>query len=163
MPKVPVGRPPHIANCLAAAEGRVVAIVNDVPEDATVMRQAGETIDNYMKRLLQGQATRAAQGTAAGLAGNYIIIDHGAGEYSLYAHLQTGSVRVKLGDKVRSGQPIGKLGSSGNSTAPHLHFQVCDRAAPLDCAGIPIVFSGIELPFGDYPRPLQSGDIVLAP
>ena len=47
------------------------------------------------------------------------------------------------------------------STEPHLHFQVCDRAEPLTCAGVPINFTNIELPYADYPRPLQSGDIVI--
>ena len=66
------------------------------------------------------------------------------------------------GDSVSSGQALGRLGSSGNSTEPHLHFQVCDRPEPLACAGIPVSFEGISLPYADYPRPLQSGDIVVA-
>jgi len=55
----------------------------------------------------------------------------------IYAHLKAGSVAVKVGDVVEAGQVLGKLGSSGNSTEPHLHFQVCDRPEPLQCAGIP--------------------------
>jgi murein DD-endopeptidase MepM/ murein hydrolase activator NlpD len=119
----------------------------------------GENMDEYMKRLQQGQAKRATQGTT-GLGGNYVVIDHGASEFSLYAHMQPGSVRVKPGDEVKAGQSIGRLGSSNNSTAPHLHFQVCDGPDPLDCAGIPIAFKDVELPLDSYPRPTQSGDIV---
>jgi peptidase M23-like protein len=150
------------AEVLAAADGRVVTAVGDAPEDLTILRRAGEDMDGYMKRLMQSQATLAAQGTTA-LAGNYVVIDHGDGEYSLYAHMQPGSLRVKSGDEVKAGEPVGRLGSSGNSTAPHLHFQLCDGPDPLDCAGIPIAFKGIDLPLGDFPRPVQSGDIVVAP
>jgi murein DD-endopeptidase MepM/ murein hydrolase activator NlpD len=147
------------AQVVAAADGRVIVAVDDVPEDSAAMRHAGESMDAYMKRLMQDQAVRMQRGSAA-LIGNHVVIDHGDGEYSLYAHMQPGSVHVKLGDEVKAGQPIGKLGSSGNSTAPHLHFQVCDGPNPLDCAGIPIAFKDIELPLGDFPRPVQSGDIV---
>jgi murein DD-endopeptidase MepM/ murein hydrolase activator NlpD len=97
-----------------------------------------------------------------GIAGDQIIIDHGNGEYSLYAHLKPGSLKVKPGDVVKAGQPIAQMGSSGNSTEPHLHFQVCDRPDPLNCAGIPINFQGYSLPYADYPRPIQSGDIVVS-
>jgi len=88
------------------------------------------------------------------------VIRHGEGEFSLYAHLKTGSVRVRAGDAVRQGQPIARLGHSGNSTEPHLHFQVCDGPDPLRCAGLPVRFDAIALPFADRPRAPQSGDFV---
>ena len=100
------------------------------------------------------------QGSAA-LAGDHVIIDHGNAEYSLYAHLQPGSVRAKAGDLIKAGQPIAKLGSSGNSTEPHLHFQVYDAPDPLNCSGIPVNLQGVELPYADYPRPTQCGDVVM--
>ena len=90
------------------------------------------------------------------------MIDHGNGEYSLYAHMQPGSVHVQVGDRIAAGAELGKLGSSGNSTEPHLHFQVCDAPTPMACAGIPLQFQNVTLPFADYPRPLQSGDVVVA-
>ena len=56
--------------------------------------------------------------------GNYVIIQHSDGNYTLYAHLDAGSITVAAGDSVEQGQVIGKMGSSGNSTGTHLHFEV---------------------------------------
>lgn len=56
--------------------------------------------------------------------GNFVIIDHGKGISSCYAHMQDGSMKVAVGDKVQQGQPIGKVGDTGYSTAPHLHFEI---------------------------------------
>jgi murein DD-endopeptidase MepM/ murein hydrolase activator NlpD len=144
----------------AMRDGRVVRAHDGEPEDARAMQQPGESAEQYMARLRADQGARLAKGTDA-IAGNYVMIDHGDGELSLYAHLQPG-VLVTVGETVSAGQPIGKLGSSGNSTEPHLHFQLCDRPDPLACAGIPIRFEGIDVMWADKPRPLQSGDIVTA-
>ena len=56
--------------------------------------------------------------------GNYIIIDHGNGYQTVYGHLKNGSLAVKAGDRVRQGQKIGIMGSTGRSTGPHLHFEI---------------------------------------
>lgn len=56
--------------------------------------------------------------------GEYIVINHYDGTMTGYAHMQAGSRTVKVGDKVKQGQVIGKVGSTGNSTGPHLHFEV---------------------------------------
>ena len=58
------------------------------------------------------------------LYGNYVIIQHTDGNYTLYGHLYQNSITVVAGDSVRQGQVIGKMGSSGQSTGPHLHFEV---------------------------------------
>ena len=125
------------------------------------MRQPTETQEAYFRRLQTDQQHRLQAGIGA-IAGNYVMMDHGNEEYSLYAHLKPGSVLVRVGQSVGAGEPIGRLGSSGNSTEPHLHFQLCDRPTPLQCAGIPIAFKQIEIPWADLPRPLQSGDVVIA-
>lgn len=143
------------APVLAAADGVVVAASDGQAEDLSAMQKPGESNDDYMQRLRRDQAARLALG-ARGVVGNYVVIDHGDGEYSIYAHLQPGSVAVTVGQKVTAGQPIGKIGSSGNSTEPHLHFQVCDTPEPMLCAGIPVQFVGV-----DNPVP-QTGDFVTA-
>ena len=61
------------------------------------------------------------------------------GLYMLYAHLQPGSLKVKQGDKIKRGDPIGLVGNSGNSSAPHLHFHVMDGPSPLTSEGVPYV------------------------
>ncbi|HEY3784320.1 MAG TPA: M23 family metallopeptidase [Steroidobacteraceae bacterium] len=145
----------------AAAAGRVIVAHDGEQEDPKAMRQPAETQEMYVKRLQAEQETRLKTGLG-GIAGNYLMLDHGNGEYSLYAHLKPSSVLVRVGQSVRESEPLGRLGSSGNSTEPHLHFQLCDRPAPLQCAGIPIAFKQIEIPWADLPRPLQSGDVLIA-
>ena len=149
------------ADVLAAAGGRVTEAENGQPEDPTAMQQPDESQEAYFARLQKDQGNRLAKGMTS-ITGNYVMIDHRQSEYSLYAHLKPGSVRVKIGDQVKAGDVIGKLGSSGNSTEPHLHFHVCDNANPLLCAGIPVNFSNVTIQWADLPRPLQSGDIVIA-
>jgi murein DD-endopeptidase MepM/ murein hydrolase activator NlpD len=149
------------ADVLAAADGRVIRTENDQPEDASAMQRPNETQEAYFARLQKEQGERLARGLTA-ITGNYVMIDHGKNEYSLYAHLQPGSVRVHVGDQVKVGDVIGKLGSSGNSTEPHLHFHVCDKPDALMCAGIPVNFSNVTIQWADLPRPIQSGDVVIA-
>ena len=59
-----------------------------------------------------------------GSYGNYIIIAHYNGLYTLYAHGQAGSIAVSKGQRVSKGQQIMRVGNTGNSTGPHLHFEV---------------------------------------
>ncbi len=74
-------------------------------------------------------------------AGNHIVLDLGDGNFALYAHLLTGSVAVHPGDHVKTGDVIARLGSSGNSDAPHLHFHVMDGPSPLASSGLPYEFT----------------------
>ena len=64
----------------------------------------------------------ATSGTAS--LGNYVIIDHGNGWRTRYMHMTKGSVTVKAGDKVKAGQVLGYMGTTGNSTGRHLHFDI---------------------------------------
>ena len=146
---------------LAACDGTVIEAANDQPEDPTAMQRPDESQEAYFARLQKEQAGRLAKGITA-VTGNYVMIDHGKSEYSFYAHLQPGSVRVHKGDRVKAGDVIGKLGSSGNSTEPHLHFHVCDSNDPLMSAGIPVNFSNVTIQWADVPRPIQSGDVIIA-
>jgi hypothetical protein len=73
--------------------------------------------------------------------GNWVMVDLGDGNCAFYAHLQQHSLAVHVGDRVRKGQRIGLLGNTGNSTAPHLHFQISSNASPLDSNGLPYRFA----------------------
>src|SRR5690606_29958176 len=87
------------AELLAVADGEVVEIKDRIPENRPT---AGV------------MATRITVDT---IAGNYVLLD--IGEVSvLYAHMQPGSIEVEVGDKVRRGEVLGRLGNSGNSDAP---------------------------------------------
>ncbi|HEY8461703.1 MAG TPA: M23 family metallopeptidase [Blastocatellia bacterium] len=80
------------------------------------------------------------------VSGNFICLDLGGGRYAFYEHLKRGSVRVKAGDRVRSGQVIGLLGNSGGSSSgPHLHFHVGDAQSELAGEGVPYVFRSFEV------------------
>lgn len=76
------------------------------------------------------------------LAGNYVLIEHGDGEYSFLAHLRKGSVCVSPGERVERGQEVGRCGHSGNSSEPHLHFHLQDHRLPYLGAGLPVQFAG---------------------
>lgn len=124
------GQPVH-----AALDGLVVEAVDGVPERQWLqpVRESWVAVRNTVAFARRGpDATR--------LAGNHVIVG-AAGGYALYAHLATGSLAVTSGQRVRAGELLGRVGHSGNSTAPHLHFQLMDSADPLRARGIPCAFA----------------------
>lgn len=89
------------------------------------------------------------------ILGNHLVLDLGNGTYAAYAHLQRGSLTVREGDRVRAGQPIARCGNSGNSSEPHLHFQLMDGPDPDAARGVPFTWRGIGVP--------RNGEIFEAP
>src|SRR5688572_561549 len=71
--------------------------------------------------------------------GNFIIVDIGDGLFAHYYHLQPGTLRVKPGDRLASGQSLARIGTSGDSNVPHLHFEVTTSPKPLFGEGVPYV------------------------
>lgn len=127
---------------LAPAEGEVVEVKNKYPDS----------------ELLGGGQ---ADCSASDIRGNYILIRHADQEYGLLAHLQPGSVRVRVGDRVSRGQSIASCGNSGNTSEPHLHFHVQNGMSFYLSVGLPIEFTGItNMPAPHYssfdPRPVPS-------
>ncbi|WP_422062319.1 M23 family metallopeptidase [Sphingopyxis sp.] len=107
------------ADVIAVADGMVSAMVTDIPDNDGNNPQSGRSV------------------TLDNITGNSLILDLGDGRYALYAHLQPGSFKVSIGDKVKTGQVLATLGNSGNSDAPHLHFQIMDANSPLGAEGTP--------------------------
>jgi hypothetical protein len=109
--------PSYGAEVLAVASGRVVGLKDGIIENKPM--------------------SRAVPITTETIAGNFVSLDLGNGRYAQYGHLQPGSLRVKVGDRVKPGQVLGLLGNSGNSDAPHLHFQITDGPSFLKSEGMP--------------------------
>jgi murein DD-endopeptidase MepM/ murein hydrolase activator NlpD len=107
---------------LAVADGVVAEVVDGLPDQQPVGTISKLPIEDF--------------------AGNRIIEDIGGGRYVGYFHLKPGSIpaRVRKGSVLRPGDPIGRLGNSGNSGSPHLHFALLDRPSSWDATGLPFVF-----------------------
>jgi murein DD-endopeptidase MepM/ murein hydrolase activator NlpD len=88
---------------------------------------------------------RAVPITLDTLGGNHVILSLGASKFALYAHLQPGSIRVKVGQRVRRGQVLALLGNSGNSVGPHLHFHISNENSPRQSEGLPFVLDSFTL------------------
>lgn len=97
--------------------------------------------------------------------GNRVILDLGDGVYAAFAHLKRGSVRVRRGQHVKSGDVLARCGNSGNTSEPHLHFQLMDHPRPELSAGLPFTFDAYEVggrpgsgvPAGNRPFTVPTG------
>lgn len=107
------------AEVLAVGGGRVVGLKDGIPDNAGINRE------------------RAVPMTVDTIPGNSLILDLGHGVYAAYDHLQPRSFRVRLGQRVKPGEVLARLGNSGNAMAPHLHFQLMDRPAHITAEGVP--------------------------
>jgi hypothetical protein len=74
------------------------------------------------------------------VGGNHVAVRVRPGVYAFYGHFQPHSIAVEKGERVEVGQRLGRLGSSGNSTQPHLHFQLSSGPDPLTSDSLPFVF-----------------------
>lgn len=121
--------------------------------DATVVRASDGRRDHLSRNSLPALAylmlieggVRDMLGARA-IIGNHVILDLGEGTYAVYAHVQRGSLQVRAGDTVRAGQPIARVGNSGNTTEPHLHFHLMDGPDPDSARGIPFTWRGVGVP-----------------
>ncbi len=132
---------------LAAADGVVVRVSDRVADNTPVGRRP-----SWRTMLTQPRD----------LAGNYVVLRHRGDEHSAYFHLQPG-VRVKLGQRVKAGQVLGRCGNSGNSAEPHLHFQLQRGADPLRARGLPALFSDFAWHYGHVTAYVGANDAAPLP
>lgn len=127
---------------LAPAAGVVVRLADGMPDH----ERLGEDTD-------KAEQIRCLARRDWLLFGNHVVLCHGRGLYSLCAHLARGSVRVEPARKVAAGEEIGRLGNSGFSRMPHLHFQLMTSADAFTAGPIPAWFDNIRIPpFGRFRR-----------
>jgi hypothetical protein len=109
----------------AAAAGTVVSAVDAHPDDRKFTPQ--QIVD---------------RGPMA-VFGNYVVIDHGSGEFSVYGHIRQGSARVKPGQHVNRGDVVAAIGASGSSMFPHLHYEL-QTGPDTNAEGLPSTFHDFE-------------------
>lgn len=119
---------------LAPAPGTVVAVHDGEPDHEA--RRSPPALLGYALT----QASRARAGGAA-LAGNHVVLALDAPDvFVVLAHLRRGSVAVRPGQRVATGDVMGRCGNSGNSTQPHVHVQAMDGPDAHVARGLPLAF-----------------------
>jgi len=103
---------------LSVAAGRVVEVKDNIPENIPHSNKLAVPL------------------SISTIGGNHVVVDIGHGKYAFYGHMIPHSIKVKIGDTVTGGQVLGKLGNSGNSSEPHLHFHIVDGPSPLGANGL---------------------------
>jgi hypothetical protein len=121
------------AEITAAAAGTVVFVHDGVPD------QPPFALPSTLRR-------------PADAGGNQVIIQIAPDVWAFYAHLQPGSVAVEVGETVSVGQPLGRLGNSGNSIGPHLHFGLLDSPGPMTANSVPFGLATYTLVGGVPPE-----------
>ena len=116
---------------LAVADGEITEVVDGIPDNVPRVLPP-VTLDN--------------------IAGNRVILKIAPNRYVTYAHLQNGSIKARVHDRVHAGAELALLGNSGNTTGAHLHMQVTDRSSVLEAEGVPFVFEKFTYlgPGADY-------------
>jgi hypothetical protein len=133
----------------APGAGRVIASASSIP-------------DNWFERT----RLRAPDLPDSDLVvGNFVVIDHGDGEYSVLPHMEAGSVRVHAGDLVRQGQILGQVGFSGDAIFPHVHYSLISTPRLMSADGLPISFHNFRRVRGsvtktDADGAVDSGDLI---
>jgi hypothetical protein len=124
----------------AVAGGVIVSVRDDQPDDRKF-----------------DPGTIAADGPMK-IWGNYVVVDHGHGEFSLYGHIKNGSSRVKVGQRVERGDVIAAIGASGSSKFPHLHYEL-QTGPDTNAEGLPSVFENFERIRGSKRLRVKTGHV----
>ena len=110
---------------LAVADGTVVSIHDGMPDQTPFVFMVPKSKSDY--------------------GGNNVILEIAPNVFAWYAHLRQGSITVKVGDAVKAGAPIAKLGNTGPSEGPHLHLGLIDKPDPIAGRSLPFVFDSFTV------------------
>jgi hypothetical protein len=110
---------------LAVADGTAVYIHDGMPDETPSVLMVPKSKSDY--------------------GGNNVILEIAPNVFAWYAHLRQGSLKVKVGDAVKAGAPIAKLGNTGPSEGPHLHFGLLNKPDPIAGRSLPFVFDSFTL------------------
>jgi hypothetical protein len=128
---------------LAVADGTVVSIHDGMSDATPFVAMIPKSTSDY--------------------GGNNVMLEIAPNVFAWYAHLRHGSIAVKVGDAVKAGARIGRLGNTGPSTGPHLHFGLLDKPDPIAGRSLPFVFDSFTL-VGAVDFDKSEGDrLVIAP
>jgi len=114
------------ADVLAVADAKVVSVLNNLDDQ------------------VPGRLPEPSSITIETVDGNHVVLDLGGGRFAFYAHLQKNSIKVRPGDAVKKGAVLAKLGNTGNTSAPHLHFHIMNRPSPMAADGLPYLIDAFE-------------------
>ena len=107
------------------ADGTMVSIHDGIPDETPFLLMLPKAKEDY--------------------GGNHVIIEIAPNVFALYEHLHPGSLTVKVGDAVKAGASIAKLGNSGPSEGPHLHLGLLDKPDSIAGRSLPFVFDSFTL------------------
>ncbi|PSQ47779.1 M23 family peptidase [Halobacteriales archaeon SW_7_65_23] len=129
-------------------DGASTAVENYYCHDEPVVAPAdGVVVDSFDAALEASRGGGFSHPLKRSIPGGHVVLKHADSEYSFLAHLRPGSVPVEPGQRVERGQEVGRCGHSGNSSEPHLHFQIQDGPDFLTAASLPVQFDDIEVEF----------------
>ena len=132
------------ADVLAVADGTVVSIQEGKPDETPFTFMVPKSMSDY--------------------GGNHVILEIAPSVFALYGHLQLGSLTVKVGDTVKAGAPIAKLGNSGPSSGPHLHFGIADKPSFSTSRSLPFVFDSFTVAGTlDFEASMKGDTLVITP
>ncbi len=137
-----------------------------VPDDGEIVFIRSNMKDNLMSK--DGDVIKPENYESFGndaSAGNYVVIQHGKNNYSMLAHFKYKTMTLNVGDRVSKGDFLGKIGFSGDTAYPHLHFQLQDGADILTANPLPVYFECIKKVYSNKSISrvrLMTGDLVTA-
>jgi len=135
----------------APIDGVVRQVIASVPE-----RQRLHIVTDLGLALWRGWFFSYARGKPEQLGGNSLIIEGEQG-CAFLAHVRRGSIQHRVGDTVRAGEVVAAVGHSGNSTIPHLHFQMMDRVDLKSARGLPCCFANYAVNINDQWQKVECG------